>query len=397
MIRFRLAIIAALSTAAAVQANPPAGATAAAPSVRVIPVPEFAGAYAIWGATGNDADGHVWIGVTSNDARGSGSAHLFELNPAGDALVDRGNVVSELDRLRLRRPGETQMKIHSKIVQGADGRLYFTSMDESGEHDDGSKLPTWGGHLWRLDPGYAWHHLAAVPQALIAAGAGGRYVYALGYFDHVLFQFDTRSGRLAKATVGSAGGHVSRNFFADQRGHVFVPRVTRAGDRSEAALVELNASLETLGSTPLEEYFEREPDDSHGIVAIQPDGSGGWYFTTGKGRLYHEEPQAAGPSRVGDLGWFHPDGSRYVASLFRDANSGALYGVASPSSWGSKTFEWVTRQADGSVSVAPLPYGAAATFPNGAVLYGSMTHDSAGRFYVVGSMNYKPVVLQITP
>ncbi len=194
-----------------------------------------------------------------------------------------------------------------------------------------------------------------MPQALIAAAAGGPYVYALGYFNHVLFQFDTRSGRLANATVGSAGGHVSRNFFADERGHAFVPRVTRDGDRSEATWSSWMPVLKEVGSTPLEEYFEREPNDSHGIVAIQPDGSGGWYFTTGKGRLYHEEPQPAGPSRVGDLGWFHPDGSRYVASLFRDASSGTLYGVASPSSWGSKTFEWVARRADGSVTIAPAP------------------------------------------
>jgi hypothetical protein len=365
--------------------------------VRVIAVPEFTGAYAIWGATGTDAAGHIWIGVTSDAQGDSGSAHLFELDPAVGELVDRGNVLSELERLRLRRPGETQMKIHSKIVQAADGRLYFTSMDESGEKDDGSKMPTWGGHLWRLDAAHGWHHLAAVPQALIAAAVGGRFVYTLGYFNHVLFQFDTRSGRMASATIGAAAGHVSRNFFADQRGHVFVPRIVRAGDHNEAFLVELDDSLATVGSTPLDEYFDHGLDDSHGIVAIHPDGSDGWYFTTGKGRLYHEEPQATGPSRVSDLGWFHPAGSRYTPSLFRDPVSGTLYGVAYDSSQSSKTFEWVTRRSDGSVSVVPLPYGSASTFPSGAVLYGSMTRDTAGRFYVVGSMHLKPVVLQVTP
>jgi hypothetical protein len=373
------------------------GVTAALPTVRVIAIPEFWGSYAIWGATGNDAKGHIWIGVTSNDDRGSGSAHLFEFDPEAGVLTDRGNVVQELERLKLRKAGETQMKIHSRIVQAADGRLYFTSMDESGENDDGSKLPTWGGHFWRLGPTHLWRHLAVAPQALIAAAAGGPYVYALGYFNHVLFQFDTRSGVWRSTTVGAAGGHVSRNFFADDRGHAFVPRVTRQGDRSDVALVEVDASLKEVGSTPLEEYFERDLNESHGIVAIHPDGSGGWYFTTGKGRLYHEESQPSGPARVSDLGWFHPDGSRYVASLFRDASSGTLYGVASPSSWGSKTFEWVARRADGSVTIAPLPYGSSPSFPHGALLYGSMTHDTAGRFYVVGSMEYKPVVLQVTP
>lgn len=375
----------------------PTSATATPPKVRVIAMPDFWGSYAIWGATGNDVQGHVWVGVTSNDNRGSGSAHLYELDPVADTITDRGTVVDELERLKLRRPGETQMKIHSRIVQAADGRLYFTSMDESGEHDDGSKLPTWGGHVWRLGPQHVWRHLAVTPQALIAAAVGGPYVFELGYFNHVLYQFDTRSGRSASVTVGSAGGHVSRNFFADSRGHAYVPRIRRDGDRTDASLVELDADLKEVGSTPLEEYFERGLDDSHGIVATQPDSADGWYFTTGKGRLYHVQPQATGPSRVENLGWFHPAGSRYVASLFRDPASGVLYGVASPSSYGSQKFEWVTRRADGTVTVAPLPYGEAESFPQSALLYGSMTHDKAGRFYVVGTMHYKPVVLQITP
>ena len=33
---------------------------------------------------------------------------------------------------------------------------------------------------------------------------------------------------------------------------------------------------------------------------------------------------------------------------------------------------------------------------HGAVLYGSMTKDAQGRFYVVGMMNSKPVILQVT-
>src|SRR5229473_700087 len=166
--------------------------------------------------------------MTSNDDRGSGSAHLFELNPDTSTFSDRGNVVAELERLGLRRPGETQMKIHSRIVQAQDGYQYFSSMDESGENEDGSKLPTWGGHLWRRGRGPGWEHLAATREALIAVATGGPYVYALGYFNHVLYQFDTRTRRLRSVTVGSAGGHVSRNFFVDARGHAFVPRITKS-------------------------------------------------------------------------------------------------------------------------------------------------------------------------
>ena len=71
--------------------------------------------------------------------------------------------------------------------------------------------------------------MKATPEALIAVATGGPYVYSLGYFNHVLYQFDTRTKRIRSVAVGAAGGHVSRNFFVDDRGHAFVSRVTRSG------------------------------------------------------------------------------------------------------------------------------------------------------------------------
>jgi hypothetical protein len=366
------------------------------PSVAaVVPSPDFWGAFAIWGSTGVDKSGHIFVGVTSNDD-GSASAHLFELDPASWKYTDRGNVIAELERLGLRRPREKQMKIHSRIVIGADGLQYFASMDESGEAEDGSRLPTWGGHLWRRNLTGRWEHLAATPEALIAVANGGPFIYALGYFNHVLYQFDTRSKRIRSVTVGSVGGHVSRNFLADDRGHVFVPRVARSAAAAvTATLIEFDADLKEIGGQPLAEYFEAAPDDSHGIVGISPDGSGGWFFTTAKGRLYHEEPAGAGPSKVTDLGWMHPGGARYPSALFR-GNDGTLYALAGPSHNASQTYEWITRSPNGRTGVAPFPFGAAKLLPANANLYGSMSQDSAGRLYVVGVMGYKPLVLQVT-
>lgn len=365
------------------------------PLVKVLTMPDFWGELAIWGSTGSDRAGHIFLGVASNDER-SGSAHLFEFNPPDGSFTDRGNVVEELERLKLRRSGEIQMKIHSRIVQATDGFQYFASMDETGEEDDGSSPPTWGGHLWRRGSIGRWEHLAATPQALIAVATNGPYVYALGYFNHVLYQFNTNSARMTSVTVGATQGHVSRNFFVDDRGHAFVPRVTTNPD-PVATLVEYDADLKELASYPLNEYFERTPAYSHGIVGISPDGGHGWYFTTGKGRLYHQEPEPRGASKLVDLGWMNGSGSTYPASLFRDAQTGALYSVAMPSNYGGTAFNWITRRQDGVTTVATFPYGSAPAFPSGALVYGSMTQDHEGRFYIVGTMNFKPLVLQVTP
>jgi hypothetical protein len=374
-----------------------ASSTAAPPQVRILKPPDFWGEYAIWGSTGVDRAGHIFFGMTSNDDRGSGSAHLFELNPTTDTFADRGNVVAELERLGLRRPRETQMKIHSRIVQAADGYQYFSSMDETGEKEDGSKLPTWGGHLWRRGPSGSWEHLAATPQALIGIATGGSYVYALGYFDHVLYQFDTRTRRIRSVTVGAATGHVSRNFFVDDRGHAFVPRVTITSPPTpHADLVEFDPDLKEIGAQALNEYFEDSPGDSHGIVAVSPDGGHGWFFATGKGRLYHEQANATRRFFLEDLGWIHPQGPHYAASMFRDDRTGTLYAVATTSHNGNTAFEWIARSANGATTVTRFPYGDAPVFPMPSLLYGSITRDSTGCFYVVGSMSYKPLVLQVS-
>ena len=52
----------------------------------------------------------------------------------------------------------------------------------------------------------------------------------------ILFQYDIETGRAKRVTVGSTGGHVSRNFLSDVRGYAYVPRVTStaAGKNSVA-------------------------------------------------------------------------------------------------------------------------------------------------------------------
>ena len=71
-----------------------------------------------------------------------------------------------------------QMKIHSKPVQANDGFLYFASMDEYGEKEDGTRLPFYGSNLWRIRANVSkniiaeteWEHLLALPEGIIATG-----------------------------------------------------------------------------------------------------------------------------------------------------------------------------------------------------------------------------------
>ena len=365
-----------------------------------IPVPEFPGRWAIWSSSGRDHRGHVWFGVSAQGAEPP-SAHLFEYNPATRKLTDRGNVVEALRRAGVYKPGEGQMKIHSRIVQGDDGHLYFASYDEQGEATDGSRLPTWGSHFWRLRlPENRWEHLFAAPEALIAVAGAGRWMYALGYFGHVLYQYDCATGKHRSVTVGSLGGHISRNFFCDFRGHAYVPRL-RGGIADQPAttyLVELDTDLKEQAATRFEFYSQTPNDSSHGITGVQPLADGTIVFTTDQGFLFRVTPLDVLPAKVEPLGWFHPSGKAYVASLFTSDGKSHVMGYCYHVTPEAAKNEWLIFDLESRTSKAvpfSLPEVEGQAISNHA-LYGSITRDNDGACYLVGLHRHNvPIILRV--
>lgn len=364
-----------------------------APRVRELEVPAFDNATSIWGATGRDFSGHIWIGASASSE--GKSAHLFEYLPEEDLWHDRGDVVGQLRAAGLYRTGMGQVKIHSKIVPASDGWLYFASTDEEGEQPP--LPPRWGAHLWRIHPQqHTWEHLLAVPEGLVAVSGAGYYVYALGYWGHVLYQYDTRTRASSRVVVGSLGGHVSRNFLADIRGHAYVPRLSAQPDGTVAVhLVEYDERLRELGATPLAHYLGSEsPGSNHGIVGLAYLPDGRMVFSTDVGYLYLIEPGEAA-ARVTELGWLHPEGAAYAPSLFAFGSNRWIAGVVRRPAG----FEWVVYEMQSRTSMAfPLDTQRLKS----VLLYGSVTRDEAGRAYLVGWASngqgaQRPLVLQVDP
>jgi hypothetical protein len=374
---------------------PPPSNPFRSPMVRELPVPAFADTHAIWGATGRDDAGGIWMGVSAGNPQMS--AHLMRYDPAKNTWQDHGGVVDQLRAAGLFRAGEGQIKIHTKIIPADDGQLYFASTDEEGEKPSPAVLPRWGGHLWRIDPRtYQWQHLFATAEGLVAVAGVGRYVYALGYWNHVLYQFDTVSGSTKRAVVGSAHGHVSRNLLADARGHVYVPRViARLDGKALADLVEYDADLKEVAATPLEYYFGNEsPFANQGIVAMAYLADSRIVFTTHRGHLYSVEPSQGRAATVTPVGWLHPAGESHAASLFSFTGKSLLAGITHR----NNRHEWVVYDLESRFSSAfAFDTGSRQYVP----LFGSVSRDNAGRFYVGGrgsgpTGNAKPLALQIT-
>ncbi|HET6429382.1 MAG TPA: carboxypeptidase-like regulatory domain-containing protein [Phycisphaerae bacterium] len=402
--------VAPADPAAAVQAPtavlPPAFRDVPAPAIRLVPLPRIPDADAIWGAVTMDRRGHIWFGITMDEKLDQPSAHLVEYDPATDKAVDRGDAITQLKRAGVYREGEGQLKVHSRVVEADDGYLYFASMDEKGEDMAKEVLPKWGSHLWRIRPdGKDWEHLLTAPEALITLDAGKRYVYALGYYRHMLYQYDTVTGKSRSVEVGAIDGHVSRNIFTDARDHVYVPRIAPdpAGGHPICSLVEYDTSLKEVAATRLTHYFRDRAFNAHGIIGFTKLPDGRIAFVSHAGQLTMVAPSADGPADVTPLGWLHPEGEAYAGSLHSDETGRYLYSCVHNGWYGR--YDWLTYDLQTcSATVAPFRV----TDPrdmslDGSLLYGSNTRDAAGNFYIVGRVSRghrqgnDPVVLQVKP
>jgi hypothetical protein len=275
---------------------------------------------------------------------------------------------------------------------------------------DGNVAPKWGGHLWRLQPkNRHWEHLYSVPEGLVAVAGNGNWIYALGFWDHVLYQYNVQKVTWRRVRVGSVEGHVSRNIVVDRRGHVYVPRV-RAWRPGEAAahppteplsaeLVEFDVDLKEVGSTPLSYYADTESGarrarDSHGLVGLSYLADGSIVVTTHVGYLYRITPADRGAAKVQAFGWLHPDGASYASSLFPVDGNRYLTGVVTTQEAGPQwiVYDLLTRQSHVQAFTG--------FDTRDTLLYGSSTRDDIGRFYVVGMQKndphgYKPILLQV--
>ena len=116
------------------------------------------------------------------------------------------------------------------------------------------------------------------------------------------------------------------------------------------------------------------------------------------------QPSGDGPAKVTQLGWFHPDGPNYTASLFADDTGRFLMGVGR-GDW-DQPYVWIVYDLQNRThSVAPFEAAEPEALDlRRASLYGSQTRDNAGNCYVVGLISggrfgndSRPILVQVRP
>jgi len=370
-----------------------------APKLKDLEIPLQPEMNSIWGATGKDHLGRVYFGVSAWDGGKDPSAALWRYDPVKDQFEELGSIRQKLEELGLRRSipfAETQIKIHSKIVQATDGRMYFSSQDEHQEDETGGRNPLFGGRLFALDPiTDQWECILTAPEGLISIAARNRYVVAQGYFGHVLYQYDVVSKSIRSRKLGTFKGHVSRNIFMDRRMHVYGIRariatqdekigIYNVGEASvRVSLVELDTELEEVQEWPLEDYLVTETTRSEGITGYCELRDGTIVFVTQTGALWKITIQDE-IAKLERVGWIGGDSESFCGGLFAPFGDRFICGFTQRPSESARV--WTVYDLDtAQANFLKLDRQSADLLSRPELLtYGTETLDHQTRAYVVG-------------
>jgi hypothetical protein len=367
------------------------------PRLKSMDVPDFHGANSIWGATGRDKRGNIYFGVASSGVDDP-SARLLRYSPREQQFDVMGIVNEELEKLKVRRQDpfeETQMKIHSKIFEAGDGNIYFSSQDEHDEAEDGSRNTLFGGRLFSVGiNSKKWECVLTAPEGLIAVAGGKRFVYALGYFGHVIYRYDVQKKSLKSVKLGTFRGHVSRNIFVDSKEHVYGILLAEyrgvessgvsmvAGVPVRAYLVELDEDLNEISEWPLDDYQPTGDVNSHGITGYARLLDGNIVFVTHSGSLWRllVTPKS---SKLERLGWVHPEGTAYCSTLYAPTGKDYVMGFTNTKNGPHEWFVFDLKNRRSTLLRLDLA-SQAVVEQEGLLVYGCDTLDDQGNAYAVG-------------
>jgi hypothetical protein len=294
-------------------------------NLRFVEYPDFADAHSTWGSIGySSKHNKVFIGVTNHRNRQG----LYEYDVPSKTMRLRGFI----DELAHLRDFQWQGKIHTQIVEGPGGAMYFgTDGGESREeylmnHPQGYG----GGFLMRWDP--ATNRLTNLGMTLqyesikdVAVDQVNGQIYAVSYPQVHLLVYDYHQNSLRD--LGRMGSdHVPRVMFRDGWSNFYYvdwrQRLIKY-ERDTGKLIFARESLPWFKGTPGLSIIT-------GITSYAVDKSSGViYLITYGSKMLAFHPQKSGIGPVEDLGGIYDDPKRppygyYCPNLALGAN-GKLY------------------------------------------------------------------------
>ena len=86
------------------------------------------GHHSCWSGIGSSSDGMIYV-AASNHEHSAGNAAIYKYDPDEEEMFLLGDLKSTSQSVSNWMTNESQMKVHSFIVENADGKMYFATMD----------------------------------------------------------------------------------------------------------------------------------------------------------------------------------------------------------------------------------------------------------------------------
>ena len=205
-----------------------------------------------WWALGNDDSGNIHVAISNHRSHPNGNVAIFKYDPVLNQMTFLNDLKSVSTAAANWLSTENQQKVHTRLIRGADGRLYFATHDNSW----GSLTDHRGTHIYAIENGTitdlsktATKHLNRAMQTVNAnigvhvenygtiamemTRGTPRLLYGVTYGDGYLYRLNLETGdikMIAQTGNGYAAG-IIRNFAVDNSGNAYVPmRGTSTGD-----------------------------------------------------------------------------------------------------------------------------------------------------------------------
>lgn len=352
-------------------------------NVRFVEYPGFPEAHSTWGSIGySSVHKRVFAGVTNHRDREA----LYEYDPATGEM----RLCGFLQELANLREFQWQGKIHSQIVEGPDGAMYFaTDGGESREeylmeHPQGYG----GGFFFKYDP--SGRRLTNLGMGLqydsikdLAVDRTGGRIFAVSYPRVNLLEYDPAANRLRN--LGRVGSdHVPRVIFSDWWNNFYYvdwrQRLVKY-EREAGALAFARDSLPAFPGTPGNKIVT-------GVTAYATDKEAGViYLVTYGSKMVAFRPRKSGVGMWEDLGGIYddpekPPHSYYCPNLALGRNGKLYYFLGGHGMYAGKERGIVLMEFDPRTRAKR----AVLTFPLNVIseATGANIRDDSGNLYFLG-------------
>ncbi|MEP4076671.1 hypothetical protein [Haloferula sp.] len=354
-----------------------------------------------WWALGNDDLGNIFVAISNHEVYPDGNVAIFKYDPAADQMTFLDDLKSVSTAAGNWQTTENQQKVHTRLIRGGDGRLYFATHDNSW----GSLSDHRGTHFYAIEDDVITDLSAAATKHLnkdmetIDGNIGvhienyatmamemtpgtPRLIYGITYGDGYFYRLNLENGDIKMITqtgLGYADG-IIRNFAVDLDGNAYVP--IRGTSHGDIRIHKYDNTAETwtyTGKSYADSFLAvKEFDKSGWLLHVYTKARDMVYFIAYDGKVYRF---TFATETLDYLGVLEANPNPRVNNLIISDDEQRLYALV---------FRYAGLNENKFVEF-DIPTGMAATidsdistYGNRDLLFGGPAKDRMGHAYLVG-------------